>query len=112
MTEREINRKLTTTKRAIATLHSVPSSRDIVINTKKIIYIGITESIWLYRADTWTLSKTNGKKLLVTEMDLWRPSARISRLEKKTNTTVRNLLNVLQMLQRRLIKRDVDDMIT
>ena len=34
------------------------------------------------------------KKLLATKIDFWSRSARISRLKKKTNTIVRNLLNV------------------
>ena len=37
-TEWEINRRLTTIKRATTALNSVLRSRDIKINTKKIIY--------------------------------------------------------------------------
>ena len=46
-TERKINRRLVTTKRAIAALNSVLWSRNIIINTMKIIYNTTIESVLL-----------------------------------------------------------------
>ena len=43
-------------------------SRDIKINTKKIIYNTIIKSILPYGAETWRISKTNEKKLFATQM--------------------------------------------
>ena len=57
--EREINRRLATTKRAA--LNSVLWSKDIIINTKKIIYNTIIENTLFYGAETWTISKANEK---------------------------------------------------
>ena len=44
-TERDINRKLATSKRTIEVLNSMLWSRDIILNPKKIIYNTIFESI-------------------------------------------------------------------
>ena len=60
-TKRKINRRLWTLKRAIAALNFMLQSRDIITNTKKIIENTIIESILLYGAETWTISKANKK---------------------------------------------------
>ena len=90
-TERVIYRRLATTKRATEALNPVMWNKEIINNTKKIVYKSITESILLYGAETRSMRKANEKKLSATEMDFWRRSTRISRMKRKTNTTVRNL---------------------
>ena len=74
-TEREINRRLTTTKRAIVALNSVLWCRDIIITAKKIIYNVVIKSILFYGAESRRIRKTNDKKLLITEVDIKRRKA-------------------------------------
>ena len=71
-TEKEVNRRLAITKRAITELNSLIWSRDISIKTKKIIYNIIIESILLYEAETSTISKANEKKFLTPEKNFRR----------------------------------------
>lgn len=60
---------------------------------KKLIYSSIEESILLYGAETWTISQANGRKLLAMEMDFWK-SAEISRLERRRNEEVSEIMEV------------------
>jgi hypothetical protein len=43
---------------------------------------------------TWTLNTQQANKLLATEMDFWRRSARKSRKEKVRNVTIREIMEV------------------
>jgi hypothetical protein len=45
-------------------------------------------------AETWTLDTQQAKKLLATEMDFWRRSARKSRKEKLRNVTIIEITEV------------------
>ena len=101
-TEREINRRLVSTKRAIAAFKLCAVEQTIIINRKKIIHNTIVESTLFYGAVTWTITKENEKKLLTTEMDFWRLLAIIFRLERKINNTVPNLLNVATNLIKKI----------
>ena len=68
-TERVIYRRLATTKRATEALNPVMWNKEIINNTKKIVYKSITESILLYGAETRSMRKANEKKLSATERD-------------------------------------------
>ena len=63
-------------------LNSVLWSKNIVHNTKRIIYNSLVESVILYGAETWTLDRPHANKSLATEMDYWRRAARKSRMIK------------------------------
>jgi hypothetical protein len=58
------------------------------------MYRALDQSILLYGAETWTLDTQQANKLLATEMDFWRRSARKSRKEKFRNVTVREVMEV------------------
>jgi hypothetical protein len=58
------------------------------------IYQALVQSILLYGAETWTLKTQQANKLLATEMDFWRRSARKSRTEKVRNVTIRVIMEV------------------
>ena len=55
--------------------------------SKAHIYHAIVKSTITYAAETWCLKKTVSK-LNSTEMDFWRPSARISREDKIRNIII------------------------
>jgi hypothetical protein len=57
-------------------------------------YQALFQSILLYGAETWTLNTQQENKLLATEMDFWRRSARKSRSEKVRNVTIREVMEV------------------
>jgi hypothetical protein len=69
-------------------------SKTILHKTKKNMYQALVQSILLYGAETWTLITQQANKLLATEMDFWRRSARKSRKEKVRNVTIRAIMEV------------------
>jgi hypothetical protein len=78
-------------------------SKTILHKTKKLIYQALVQSILLYGAETWTLNTQQANKLLATEMDFWRRSARKSRKEKARNGTIREIMevgkNILEVIE-------------
>jgi hypothetical protein len=70
---------------------------------KKIMYHTSVQSILLYVAETWTLNTQQANKLLATETDFWRISARKSRIEKVRNGTIREIMevgkNILEVIE-------------
>jgi hypothetical protein len=65
-----------TGRRVIGILKSVLWSKIILQKTKKLMYHALVQSILLYGAETWRLNTQQANKLLATEMDFWRRSAR------------------------------------
>jgi hypothetical protein len=58
------------------------------------MYQALVQSILLYGAETRTLNTQQANKLLATEMDFWRRSARNSRKGKVRNVTIRAIMEV------------------
>jgi hypothetical protein len=58
------------------------------------MYQALVQIILLYGAETWSLNIQQANKLLATEMDFWRRSARKSRKEKVRNVTFREVMEV------------------
>jgi hypothetical protein len=86
--ETEINDRINTCRgrAAISKLNSFLWDRDVTPKTKTHIYHAIVKSTITYAAETWCLQAKTIAKLVSTEMDFWRRSARISRKEKIRNT--------------------------
>jgi hypothetical protein len=71
-------------------------------------YQALVQSILLYGAETWTLNTQEANKLLATEMDFWRRSARKSRKEKVRNVTMREVMragkNILEVTEEKRLR--------
>jgi hypothetical protein len=80
-------------------LNSIPWSSSILGKTKTLIYKSIVETIILYGSETWTLNRRQQNKLLATEMDYWKWSARKSRRERIRNSVIREIMEVEKQLQ-------------
>ena len=104
----EIGKRISTGRKIIGMLNSVLWSRNIVNNTKRIIYNSLVQSVMLYGAETWTLDRQNANKLLATEMDYWRRAARKSRMDKIRNQRIRELMevdrNILEVIEERKMR--------
>jgi hypothetical protein len=61
---------------------------------KKLMYQALVQSGLLYGAETWTLNTQQANKLLATEMDFWRRSARKSSKYKVRKGTIRAIMKV------------------
>ena len=53
------------------------------------IYISMVKSVLIYGAETWSLYEDDRRRINATEMDELRRSARISKLDRKTNEYIR-----------------------
>jgi hypothetical protein len=72
----EIEKRINNGRKVIVKLNSLLWSSNILGKTKTLIYKSIGESIMLYGSETWTLNGRQQSKLLATEMEYWRRSAR------------------------------------
>jgi hypothetical protein len=90
----EIEKRISEGRRVIRMLNSVLWSKNILHKPKKHIYQALVQSILLYGAEIWTLNTKQANKLLATEMDFCRRSARKSRKEKVRNVTIREVMEV------------------
>jgi hypothetical protein len=63
-------------------LNSVLWSRNNVHKTKKLMYQALAQSVLLYGAETWALNTKQENKLLASEIDFWRRSAKKSRKKR------------------------------
>jgi hypothetical protein len=68
----------------------------------------LVQSILLYGAETWTLHIQQANKLLATEMDFWRRSARKSGKENVRNVTIREIMevgkNILEVIEEKRLR--------
>ena len=64
-------------------------NNDIGRRRKRNIYKSIIKSTLLYGTETWTIAEKNRKKLEATEMDVFRRTLGISRMERIRNEEVR-----------------------
>jgi hypothetical protein len=79
----EIEKRISKGRRVIGILNCLVEQNYPSQNPKKKhIYQASVQNILLYGAETWTLNIQQANKLLATEMDFWRRSARKSRKEK------------------------------
>jgi hypothetical protein len=90
-------------------LNCVLWSKTILHKTKKLMYQALVQSILLvYGAETWSLNTQQANKLLATEMDFWRRSARKSRKEKVRNDTIREVMearkNILKVNEEKRLR--------
>jgi hypothetical protein len=72
------------------------------------MYQALVQSILLYGAETRALNTQQANKLLATEMDFWRRSARKSRKKKVRNVNIRDVMevgkNILEVIQEKRLR--------
>jgi hypothetical protein len=90
----EIEKRISEGRREIGMLNCVLWSKNVLHKTKKLMYQALVQSILIYGTETWTLNTQQANKLLATEMDFWRRSARKSRKQKVRNVTIREVMEV------------------
>jgi hypothetical protein len=90
----EIDKRISETRRVISMLNSVLWNRNIFHSTKLLIYKSIVKIILKYGAETWSIKQKHRRELLATEMDYLRRSARISRMDRIRNETIRTKMGM------------------
>ncbi|KAJ9588953.1 hypothetical protein L9F63_017748 [Diploptera punctata] len=74
-------------------------------HTKKRILKSVVENIMTYGAQRWTLVEGQKTKILAVEMDGIRRSARVSRLERRRNEEVRQMVDMEETVVERIERR-------
>jgi hypothetical protein len=73
-----------------------------------ILYYKGKFSLFLYGTRLWTLNTQQENKLLATEMEFWRRSARKSRKEKVRNVTITDIMevgkNILEVIEEKRLR--------
>jgi len=70
-------------------LNGVWWSKNETKNRKKMIYNSEVKSVLIYGDETWCSYGEDRRRINATEMDALRRSARISKLDRKTNECIR-----------------------
>ena len=78
----EINHRISQTRKAINALNSIWWHKNITKNRKLYIYQTIIQSILVYGAEVWQIPTREINKILSTEMDVLRKSARKWNMDK------------------------------
>ena len=77
-------------KQIIGCLNSLWRDKNISLDTKKRLGKAVVESLACYVCELWLLKREEQRKLLALEIGYLRRSARVSRLQKISSTTIRN----------------------
>ncbi|XP_030753177.1 uncharacterized protein LOC115880180 [Sitophilus oryzae] len=106
-TESEIEERILKGKKVSGCLNSVLWSKHISYEKKHAIYNSIFKSIVLYGCETWHLTSRMEQRLLALEIDFWRRSAGISRMERIANIEIREIMHVQQAIINEIEKRQL-----
>jgi hypothetical protein len=90
---KNIRHRVTQARKIIGALNGICWSKDITKNRKKIIYNSMIKSVLIYGAENWNLFEDDRRRIIATEMDVLRRSARISELDRKTNECIREKMD-------------------
>jgi hypothetical protein len=90
--------RVTQARKIIGALNGVWCSKNITRNRKMMIYNSMFKSVVIYGAETWSLYEDDRRKINATEMDVFRRTARICKLDRKTNVHIRGKMDVQDMI--------------
>jgi len=90
----EIKHRINQTRKAINALNSIWWHKDITKNRKLYIYQTIIQSILMHGAEIWQIPTREINKILSTEIDVLRRSARKSRTERIKNEYIKEIMGV------------------
>jgi hypothetical protein len=90
----EIKHRISQTRKAINAFNSIWWHKNITKNEKLYIYQTIIHSILVSGAEVWQIPTREINKILCTEMDVLRRSARKSRMERIKNEHIKEIMGV------------------
>jgi hypothetical protein len=96
---KNIRHRVTQVRKIIGALNGVWWSKNITRNRKKkIIYNSMVKNVLIYEAETWSLYEDERRRINATVMDALRRSARISKLDRKTNEYIRGKMDAKDII--------------
>ena len=102
--DKEIRRRIAMGKAVMGGLTTVWKDRGITLQTKVKLVMALVFPIVLYGSETWTMRKTERKKIDAFELWCWRRVMRVSWMEIKTNVWVLENVKPKWTLESRVIK--------
>jgi hypothetical protein len=78
---------------------------------EKTIYNGMVKSVLIYGAETWSLYEADRRRINATKMDVLRRTARISKLDRKTNEYIRGKMEAQDMIVDDIIRKNFFSMV-
>ena len=90
----EIKHRISETRKGITALNLIWWHKNITKKRKLCIYQTIIQSILVYGAEMWQIPIRQTNKMLSTEMDVLRRSAKISRMEGIKNEEIKEVTGV------------------
>ena len=103
--EKEINIRTANAKARFSQMYKLFKSRQLSLTLRKKMLECYIFPIFLYGAETWTLTKKDENKINAFEMWCYRRMARISWKAKKTNNEVCQILHTRQTLLNNIKRR-------
>ncbi|XP_044755015.1 uncharacterized protein LOC123313968 [Coccinella septempunctata] len=92
-TDKEIQQRINKGRKIIGALNSILWSKEISKQHKRDIYNVTLRSVVLYGCEAWQLSVLQQNRLLALEMDFWRRSAGVSRIQRIRNERIREIMD-------------------
>jgi hypothetical protein len=90
---KNIRHRVTQVRKIIGALNGIWCSKDITKKRKMMIYNSMVKSALIYGAETWSLYENDRRRINAAEIDALRRSARISKLDRKTNEYIREKMD-------------------
>ena len=85
-------------------LDSVLKSRDITLLTKVHVVKAIVFPVVKYRCESWTIKKTEHKRIYAFELWCWRRLLRVTSTESRSNQSTLNEINLEYSLEGLMLK--------
>ena len=85
-------------------LDSVLKSRDITLLTKVHLVKAIVFPVVMYRCESWTIKKTEHKRIYAFELWCWRRLLRVTSTASRSNQSTLNEINLEYSLEGLMLK--------
>ena len=92
--EDEIKSRTGQCRKIIRMLHPIVWNQTLTKRIKRLLYKTIVESTLIYGSDVWSITERNKKKLKAVEMEYWRKSCGLTKLDKIRNEEIRRRAEV------------------
>ena len=89
----EIKRRLLLERKAVTNLDSVLKGRDIILPTKFCIVKAMVFPGVMYRCESWTIKKTEHRRIGAFKLWCWRRLLRVPWTERRSNQSILEEIN-------------------
>ena len=103
----EIKTRLLLGRKVMTNLHCILKSRDITLSTKVCLVKAMVFPAVMYRCESWTVKKTESRRIDAFELWCWRRLLRVSWTARRSNQSILKQINPWCSLERLMLKLKV-----